>query len=191
MLILYFDYPSPRAVLALLELELALDAAHAAGRTPAVSFVGIDPLGLDAALPVTLDQLAELERHRDRLALLGLDAIVPGLRPPTVRTHLVGALAESAGLGRAWRAACVTALWREGLDLDAREVLLGLARRVGLPAPEAAAVLDDPTAVIAARRSTAALGRRGVGGVPVLELDGTFVAADLDRDGLDDLLRLA
>lgn len=191
MLTLYFDYPSPRAVLALLELEALLDAARAVGDAPSVGFVGIDPLGLEATLPVTLDQLAELERVRERLVAAGLEPVVPPLRPPTVRTHLVGGLAEASGLGRAWRSACVTAHWREGADLGARDVLVGLARDVGLDAAPVSALLDDPTAVLAERRRTAALGRRGIGGVPLLELDGTFLGADLDAEGLRALLRLA
>lgn len=190
MLTLYFDYPSPRAVLALLELESVLAAARAVGDAPSVGLVGIDPLGLDASVPVTLDQLAELERVRERLVAAGLEPVVPRLRPPTVRTHLVGGLAEVAGLGRAWRSACITAHWREGADLGAREVLLGLAVDVGLDGAAVVALLDDPAAVLGARRRTAALGRRGIGGVPVLELDGTFVAADLDAEGLRALLRL-
>jgi 2-hydroxychromene-2-carboxylate isomerase len=191
VLILYFDYPSPRAVLALLELEAALVGERAAGRDPDVVVVGIDPLGLDAALPVTLDQRAELERWSDRLAGAGLAARLPRLRPPTVRAHLVGGLAEGAGLGRDWRTACIEAHWRAGADLGDRGVLLELAGDVGLDVAAVAAAIDDPLAVIAERRRTAALGRRGVGGVPVLELDGTFIGVDLDPEGLRDLLRLA
>lgn len=190
VLTLYFDYPSPRAVLALLELESVVDEARSAGASPAVTFVGIDPLGLDAALPVTLDQLAELERLRSRFLAVGLDPATPARRPPTVRAHLVGSLAEAEGRGGAWRAACIAALWRDGADLSEPEVLLGLAARVGADPEAARRLLDDPAAVLAARRSTAALGRRGIGGVPVLELDGTFVAADLDRERLRELLRL-
>ncbi|MEY3019545.1 MAG: hypothetical protein RLZZ272_529 [Actinomycetota bacterium] len=191
MLTLYFDYPSPRAVLALLDLESALASARAAGERPTVTFVGIDPLGLDMTLPMTPDQHAELQRCRERLVAAGLDPVGPGRRPPTVRAHLVGGLAEAVGKGPAWRSACVSAHWREAVDLGERDVLLGLGERVGLPSEVVAGVLDDPGAVLAARRATAALGRRGVGGVPVLELDGTFVPADLDREGLQDLLRLA
>lgn len=191
MLTLYFDHASPRAVLALLELEAVLDAERATGRPATVGIVGIDALGLDAPVPVTLDQLAELERVRGALLAHGLAARAPRLRPSTARSYVVGEVAEGAGLGRAWRLACARALWVDGLDLGDPRVLAGLAAGVGLDAARVADALADPAALATVRRRAGALARRGIGGVPVLEVDGALVAADLDRPALVALLRLA
>jgi predicted DsbA family dithiol-disulfide isomerase len=179
VIVLYFDYASPAAVLALVRLEAAAER-----RAVALDMVGLDPLGLDVVVPATLDQLAELERVRPHADRIGLRLTRPAERPPTARAHLVGVLADAEGRGGAWRHACIEAYWTDGRSLGDPAVLRDLADRVGLDATRVGTVLDDPMALLEARRRAAALHRRGIGGVPVLEVDGTFLPADLDDDAL-------
>lgn len=183
MLTLYFDYASASAVVALVRVEAAADRT-----VGALEVVGLDPLGLDVTVPATLDQLADWERVAPRARELGLVLERPTLRPPTGRAHLVAGPADAVGRGRAWRRACVEALWQRGADLGDADVLVGLAASVGLDASTVRRLVEDPVAALEGRRRAAALHRRGIGGVPVLELDGTFVGADLDDRALEQLL---
>jgi len=184
VLTLHFDYTSARAAVALLRLE------RLAGDGLPVAFRGLDALGIDAVLPVTLDQLAEIDEQRERAALLGLELSRPTRRPPTLAAHLVGEIAEAAGVGTAWRRACLEAYWSRDADLSDRAVLLELARSVGLALGEVAAVLDDGGRRNELRTGMLALRALGVGGVPVLEVDGTLLPADVDDATLGELARL-
>lgn len=153
-----------------------------------IAFDGIDVLGLDAAIPVTLDTLVELERWRDPAAALGLTLRRPTRRPPTARAHLVGLLAERQGLGAAWRAVTYRAYWEDDLDLGDVAVLTRLASSAGLPVDEVAALLADGTRLARLRQRMQRRRSEGIGGVPVIEAHGTYVPATL---GDDDLRRLA
>jgi 2-hydroxychromene-2-carboxylate isomerase len=184
VLVLHFDYPSPASAVALLRLQrIADEGGH-------VAFAGLDALGLGGAVPPTLDQLAERERVAERAATLGLALGRPSRRPPTVRAHLLGDLADDGGLGAAWRSACLRAYWTEDADLDDDRVLLALAARVGLDVAPVVALLADERRVVTRRQQDAAVRRRGLGAVPVLELDGTFVSAELDDASLRELAAL-
>jgi 2-hydroxychromene-2-carboxylate isomerase len=183
VLTLHYDLTSPRAALAVLRLQRVADLGHP------VSFRGIDVLGVDMALPVTLDQLAELEQVRDDAAGLGLEMRRPTLRPPTLDAHLVGVRAEEEQLGAAWRTACLTAYWRDGRDLADRAVLLELAEQEGLGHDGVAATLADVAARKELRARMLQLRQFGIGGVPVLELDGTLCSAELDEATLIGLAR--
>jgi 2-hydroxychromene-2-carboxylate isomerase len=173
VLVLHFDYPSPAAAVAVLRLQPLLDAGGA------VAFAGLDVLGLGEPIPPTLDQLAELAELGARAAALGLELRRPSRRPPTLGAHLVGGLADAAGHGAAWRHGCLRAYWTDDADLGDDAVLVDLAADVGLDPDAAAALLADPRQRLAQRQRDLAARRRGIGGVPVLELDGTFVPADL------------
>jgi 2-hydroxychromene-2-carboxylate isomerase len=182
VLTLHFDYTSPAAVHALLRLQALAD------RGARVEFVGIDALGLQATIPVTLDQLAELDRHGPQIQALGLQLRRPRVRPPTLGAHLLAGLAATHDLGAAWRRAVLEAYWTRGLDIGSDEVLVDLAAGVGLPASGAVDWLRDRPRRAALWRTMATERGRGVGGVPVLEFEGTLVPADLDDE---DLARLA
>jgi 2-hydroxychromene-2-carboxylate isomerase len=184
MLVLHFDYPSPASAVALLRLQAVADEGGA------VAFAGLDALGLAGSIPPTLDQLAELERVRDRAAALGLELQRPNRRPPTLGAHLVGELAESVGVGAAWRLACLRAYWTDDAHLGDDTVLVELARTVGVDPAAAAELLGDPARRLAQRQRDLASRQRGIGGVPVLELDGTFVPADLSDEELRELAAL-
>jgi len=184
VLILHHDVTSPGAALAVLRVQRIADAGLP------VAFRGIDTLGVAVSLPVTLDQLAEMERFAERAAGLGLVMRRPTLRPPTLDAHLVAELAERRGLGAAWRLACLRAYWTEGLDVSDHPTLIGVGRAIGLERDEVVTTLAD----VAARNElrAAMLARRGlgIGGVPVLEVDGTLLPADVDDATLEELARV-
>ena len=182
MLTLHFDYTSPAAVHALLRLQALAD------RGALVGFVGIDALGLQATIPATLDQLEELDRYGPRVRALGLQLRRPRVRPPTLGAHLLAGLASAHDLGAAWRRAVLEAYWTRGLDIASDEVLVELAAGVGLAHDAAHDWLTDRSRRVALWRTMATERGRGVGGVPVLEFEGTLVPADLDDE---DLFRLA
>lgn len=181
MLTCHFDYPSPAAAVAVLRLQTIVDA----GGT--VRFSGLDVLGLDLSLPPTLDLLAARERHVDAAAALGLQLRRPSRRPPTVAAHLVGLHADDAGLGAAWRLAALRAYWEDDADLGDLPTLVELAVGIGLDGLEVAARAADRRAQAQLRQRAIQLRSKGVGDVPVLEVDGTLIPADLSDDDLRQL----
>lgn len=184
MLTLYYDVPSLPAAVAVLRLQRLVDGGGV------VDFRGIDVVGVDTALPVTLDQLDEIERWSETAAALGLAVRRPRERPPTLAAHLVGVLATTRGLGAAWRAAILRAYWSEGRPIATTDTLVELADAIGLDRDEVARRLEDPAARVALRQRMTADRGRGIGGVPVLELDGTFVSAQLSDADLRQLAGL-
>jgi 2-hydroxychromene-2-carboxylate isomerase len=184
VLVLHFDYVSAASAVGVLRLQRLAD------RGGDVVFSGVDVLGVDTSLPVTLDQLAELERWAPRAASLGLVLHRPTYRPPTLSAHLVGELAVSRGLGAAWRVAVLEAYWSRDLAIGETDVLMGLATGVGLEPAAVRARLEDPRQRVDLRRAMTAQRGRGIGDVPVLEVDGTFVPADLADEDLEVLAGL-
>lgn len=155
-----------------------------------VAFEGIDVLGIDAAIPVTLDVLAELEAWRGPAAELGLDLRRPSRRPPTARAHLVSTLAEPAGLGAAWRLATYRAYWEEDADLGDPATLAELAVGAGLQREEVVELLSDHGRLARLRQRMQVRRSEGIGGVPILEFNGTFVPATMPDDDLRQLAEL-
>jgi len=184
MLVLHFDHTSLPAVVAALRLQALVDAGGDVG------FQGIDVLGVDMALPVTLDQLEEIERWRNRAEAVGLTVRRPSQRPPTLSAHLVGDIATSQGLGAAWREAVFRAYWSDDAPIDAPETLCDLAQGAGLDPDEVATHLRDPRPRISVRQRMAADRGRGIGGVPILEVDGTLVSAEISDTDLRTLAGL-
>jgi predicted DsbA family dithiol-disulfide isomerase len=185
LLILHFDYVSAPAAVAVLRLQQLADEGAD------VRFSGIDVLGLEVAIPVTLDQLEGIERARRPARELGLELGRPVTRPPTLAAHLVGELAASEGVGASWRERCLRAYWEQGRDLGAAGELTRLAEAAGLdPAAAAGLLADRPRRLQLRQRMLLARGR-GIGGVPVLEVPGgTFVPADLPEADLRQLAAL-
>ena len=181
MLILTHDVTSPASALAVARFD------RLAAEGLPVTFRGVDVLGIDATLPVTLDVLAELDRVADRAAALGVTLHRPSRRPPTARVHLVAELAEDAGRGRAWRAATYRAYWQDDADLADPGLVVELAEQVGLDPDTVAAALADGAALAAVRRRTHTARGEGIGGVPVLAAHGTLVSPDLAADDLWEL----
>lgn len=184
MLVLHHDFTSPASAVAVLRLQrLADEGLH-------VGFSGVEVLGLDVAIPPTLDLLAELEQWRGAAAELGLDLRRPARQPPTLRAHLVATVADEHDLSAAWRLAVYRGFWEEGLDLHDPGALVALAAAHGLPSDEVAAVLEDHGRLTSLRRRMAAKRGEGIGGVPVLDLDGTLVPATLSDAELRELASL-
>lgn len=182
MLILHHDYPSAASLRAVLLLQDLADEGLP------VAFHGVDVLGLGTTVPATLDDLADWEQQREPLAALGWEVPRPRRHPPTVFAHLVEALATQQDLGAAWRLACHRALWLDDRDLSDPVVLADLGTSVGLDPGDVAGLVADGRATRTARREMVARRGEGVGGVPVLELDGTLVSPFMDPE---DLRRLA
>lgn len=182
MLICHFDYVSPAAAVAVLRLQAIADEGGS------VRFAGLDVLGLEVAIPPTLDQLAAIDRHRDAAAALGLVLRRPTRRPPTLAAHLVGEHADAVGLGAAWRASALHGYWERDVDLHDTPSLVELAVEVGLDGLQVASLVADRDARVGLRRRNLELRGRGIGDVPVLEVDGTLIPADIP---LEDLRRLA
>jgi 2-hydroxychromene-2-carboxylate isomerase len=181
VLTLTHDITSPASAIAVARLQRLADEG-----VP-VTFRGIDVLGLDATVPVTLDVLAELERVRADADTLGLILRRPSRRPPTVLVHVIADLADDVGLGAAWRTAAYQAYWRDDLDLGDPSLVASLAGHVGLDGELVDALLADSGGVAAVRRRTHAARGEGIGGVPVLIAHGTLVRADLDEASLRQL----
>lgn len=184
VLILHHDPPSPASAVAVLRLQRLADEGLR------VAFEGIDVLGIDAAIPVTLDVLAELEAWRDRAADLGLELRRPSRRPPTARVHLVGTLAESRGLGAAWRLTTYRAYWEDDADLGDPAVLTELATGIGLERPAVTETLADRGRLARLRQRMQLRRSEGIGGVPILEFNGTYVPATMPDHDLRQLAEL-
>lgn len=178
MLTLHHDVTSPAAAVAVLRLQRVVDAG---GR---VTFSPLDVLGLEIPIPVTPALVEQIDLHHEVALDHGLVLRRPSRQPPTLLAHVVGELAEEAELGASWRWTCLDAYWREDRDLADVGVLTDLGVRAGLDAAAVAARLEDRTAKASLRERMLAQRRRGLGGVPVLELDGTFVPADLPEPDL-------
>jgi predicted DsbA family dithiol-disulfide isomerase len=178
VLLLTHDYTSPASAIAVARFHrLAADGLQ-------VRFRGVDVLGIDGTLPVTLDVLAELERVAPRAAALGLQMQRPDHRPSTARAHVVADLAEQQGVGTPWRRRLYAAYWTQGADLADPGLLAEVASEVGLDPDAALAAATDERAVAAVRRRTQQLRGEGIGGVPVLTVHGTHVSPALPDDDL-------
>jgi predicted DsbA family dithiol-disulfide isomerase len=184
MLVCFHDYTSPAAAVAVLRLQRLADAGLPVG------FEGFEVLGVDAAIPPTLELLAQWERHRDDAAALGLELRRPQRQPPTLAAHVAGDVADRAGSGAAWRLACYRAYWEEGADLADPAVLREVARRAGVDPEAAARAAADRQLRTDTRRRMLARRAGGVGGVPVLDVGGTLVSGLLAEEELRQLAAL-
>lgn len=184
MLLLHHDPPSAASLLAVLRLQQLADEGLD------VRFRGFDVLGVDVTLPATLDDLADWEQHRDDAAALGWDLPRPRRHPPTLGVHLVSLLAESQGLDAAWRLATYRAHWLQDGDLGDVDLLVGLASEVGLDADEVRRLVDDRDRRHELRRVMLVHRGEGVGGVPVLAWNKTFLSPFVPMDDLRELASL-
>lgn len=184
MLTLYHDIPSAASLVAMLRLQALADE----GLT--VTFRGFDVLGLDMTLPATLDDLQDWQDHRDAAAALGWELPRPTRHPATLKAHLLGELATEHGLAAAWRLAAYRAHWLDDADVSADSVLTILAVRIGMPLDDVEAVLHDPDQRHRLRQAMLVHRGEGVGGVPVLDANGTFVSPHVSDDDLRILAEL-
>ncbi len=184
MLTLYHDIPSAASLVAMLRLQALADEGFP------VVFRGFDVLGLDMPLPATLDDLQDWQDHRGAAAELGWELPRPSRHPATLRAHLVGELAAEHGLDAAWRLAVYQAHWLDDADVSADSVLTILAVRIGLPLDDVEAVLHDPGHRHRFRQAMLVHRGEGVGGVPVLDVNGTFLSPFIPDDDLRTLAAL-
>ena len=169
MITLFHDYTSPASAIAVARLQRLADEGLA------VEFAGFEAIGVDTALPVSLDVLAALDALQEAAAEEGLTLRRPRLLPPTGRAHLVGELAEAAGLGASWRQVVYGAFWSDGRDIADVRVLTELAGAAGLEPGAVQALLGGSAELARARRRMAAHRSNGVGGVPTVLAQRTLV----------------
>ncbi len=184
MLTLFHDFTSPASAVAVARVERLQHEGLA------VDFEGFDALGVDLALPLTLDVLAELDAVAGAAASESLHLRRPRLLHPTARAHLLTDVAQAAGLDGAWRRRCYRAVWEDDLDLGERETLRALADEVGLNQVAVVEALDDGARLAAIRRRQGTHRRNGVGGVPTILAARTLVPGLLDEDALRTLAEL-
>lgn len=182
MLLLHHDPPSAGSLVAMLRLQQLVDEGLA------VQFRGHDVLGVDLTLPATLEDLEDWERHRDEAAEFGWELPRPRRHPSTLAAHLVGLMAEEEHLDAAWRLATYRAHWLQDLDLGDPDVLVDLAGDIGLERERVRALVEDQDQRHRLRRVMLVHRGDGVGGVPVLAWNRTFLSPFVP---LDDLRHLA
>lgn len=178
MLTLFHDYTSPASAVAVARLQRLADEGLA------VEFVGFEAVGVDVALPPSLDVLAALEDLREQAAQEGVMLQRPQVLPPTARAHAVAKLAGQVELGASWRQRCYTAFWTQGADIDDPPTLVKLAHEAGLDAEQVADALATPGYVANVRREAGHHRRNGVGGVPTILTQRTLVPGLLSEADL-------
>jgi predicted DsbA family dithiol-disulfide isomerase len=169
VLTLFHDYTNPVSAVA----AARLDRLAAAGLS--CRFVGFEAIGIDAALPVTVDVIAAVDGVAAEAAAEGVTLRRPPSLPPTALAHVIGAQADGHAVGAAWRRACYRAFWADGADLADPGTLVELAGRVGLDREVAARAAADRVTLAAMRQRSAAYRRLGVGGVPTISSQRTLV----------------
>jgi predicted DsbA family dithiol-disulfide isomerase len=184
MLTLFHDYTSPASAVAVARLE------RLAREGLAVEFEGFEALGVDVALPVTVEVLDALEQLSGAAAAEGIVLRRPPALPPTGHAHVIGGVAEAHGRGPDWRRACYAAFWARGVDLADPGVLTGLAADAGLDAAAVREALADRGRLPALRRRMTGHRREGVGGVPTILAHRTLVPGLLPEDDLRTLAAL-
>jgi hypothetical protein len=172
VLVLFHDYTSPASAVAPARIE------------------GTEVMGVDAALPVTLDLLAELDAVAAAAIAEGVRLQRPRTLPPTAAAHLVEDLADGLGQADAWRQRCYRAFWEDAEDIADHDVLHRLANDVGRPTDEVAHRVTDRVALLAIRRRFAGHRRDGVGGVPMISYDRTLIPGLLAESDLRALAAL-
>lgn len=178
MMILHHDYPSAGSLRAVLTL------GQLAGEGYDVEFHGIDVMGLASSIPATLDDIRDWDLNRRALAEAGWNVARPRRHPPTLAAHMVEDAIEDAERASRWRMACYRAHWRDHRDIGEVEVLRELAGEADVDPERLATLLDDREEAAAARRRMLAARGDGVGGVPVLEVNGSKVSPFIDVDEL-------
>lgn len=123
------------------------------------------------------ENIGECER---RAAEHGLGPISWPQPWPTNDVHVARAMtyAGSRGLLRQYALGAMRAAFHEGADLERREVLLGVAAAVGIPAADLEAALEDPDVKAQLRARTDGAHELGVIGVPTVAVGGQLFWGD-------------
>jgi predicted DsbA family dithiol-disulfide isomerase len=181
---LYHDYTSPESAVAVMRMHrLMRDGIQAQIR-------GTEVLGVDVALPVTVDMLAALDAVTNEAAAEGITLRRPPALPPTGLAHVVEDVAREHGLGMDWREQCYRAFWSDGTDISNTAELRRLAEGTGLPPTDVDRALQDRVALLSVRRRSAGDRHNGIGGVPTILYDRTLVPGLLPEADLRTLATL-
>jgi predicted DsbA family dithiol-disulfide isomerase len=184
VLVLFHDYTSPESAVAVMRLHrLMREGIPAEVR-------GIEVLGLDATVPVTVDVIAALDTVAGEAAAEGLTMRRPPALPPTGLAHVVEDVARAHGLDMAWREQCYQAFWSEVTDISNPDELRRIAERAELPSADVDRALEDRVALLAVRRRAAGDRHNGIGGVPTILYDRTLVPGLLPEADLRTLAAL-
>lgn len=169
VIVLFHDYTSPASAVAVFRAQRLADEGLP------IAFQGMEAIGVDMSMPVTLDVLEELSRLRAQALEVGLSLARPRALPPTAAAHVLGRWAEQSGLGASWRETCYRAFWEGRADISREEVLVLLCERAGLDGTQAWVVLRDRDRFRELRMANAAVRGEGVGGVPTIKAHQTLV----------------
>ena len=179
---LFFDYVDPLSYL--VDRELA-----AVG--PAGALAGLRRVPLELRPPPSPLLDPDAPEWRDRWSLaeqvargLGVRLALPSLVPWTRKAHELVLHAEARGVGDVAHRAVFEAVFGRGWDVGRVDVLVALAKELGLDATEAKAVLDVDryASEVAAGRGLAA--GLGVAGSPALASRQGVLQGFHNRDAL-------
>lgn len=177
---LFYDYVDPLAYL--VERELAALSAL----LPPVSRIPLELRPPPAPLmdPDAPEWRERWDRAAREAARLGIPLVEPALIPWTRKAHELVLHAAAKGMGPAAHLLVFEAVFTRGSDVGRVDVLVGLARELGLDAMEAKAVLDVDrhAAEVAAGRDLAA--RAGVAVSPALVSPRGTLQGFHNRDAL-------
>jgi len=134
-----------------------------------------------------VENIEECER---RAANNGLGPINWPQPWPTNDVHVARAMtyADGRGLLQEYALGAMRAAFREGADLERREVLLEVGARLSIPPGELEAALEDPTVKARLRAATDGANAIGVIGVPTVAVAGRLFWGD---DRLEEAARAA
>lgn len=184
MIALYYDYTSLASFVAYLDVHAAADRLNLTGQ---VASIGIDVLGIGASIPATIDQHQDYERYHRPLIERGLSVRRPDRRPPTLSAHLIAEITEDPQLRREWDLCVFAAYWEQSVDI-ADHAWLVQAWRDLCGTANIELVLADVQRHQQLRRRMVTLRQRGVGGVPLLDAEGTLLPALQPGDDLESVL---
>lgn len=177
---LFYDYVDPLAYL--VERELAV----LPGPLPPVARIPLELRPPPAPLtdPDAPEWRERWERAEREAARLGIGLAGPTLIPWTRKAHELVLHAAAKGVGAAAHRLVFEAVFTRGADVGRVDVLVGLARELGLDPMEAKAVLDVDryAAQVAAGRDLAA--RSGVAASPALVSPRGTLQGFHNRDAL-------
>ncbi|GMV07329.1 MAG: hypothetical protein AMXMBFR53_36040 [Gemmatimonadota bacterium] len=177
-----FDYLDPLSYL----VQRELDALAAEGALPSVRRI---PLEIRTPAQPMLDPddapwRTLWARAEEEAAALGVPLVPPTLLPWTRKAHELVLHAGEKGVGDEAHRLVFEALFRRGRDIGRVDVLVELARELGMDAQEAKAVLD----VDRFAADVAALGAEaraaGAGSPPTLVLGARTLRGFHNRDAL-------
>lgn len=180
--IFYYDLGSPYAYLA-------------AGRAPAVlgsepRFVPVLVGGIfiergHGSWSHTAERGARIAEIEARARHYGLPPLAwpPGWPNDTLKAMRAATWADQLGEGRRFALAAFRRAFAQGADLSQLDEVVAVAVSLGLPADELVTAIERQETKDALREATARAWRRGVAGVPCVEVEGEIFYGDDRLEG--------